>query len=44
MISIGFNSEICVVAHDVRKTNIKFRFSQNFKPQLQLLAAAWEII
>ena len=44
MIPIWINFDICVLAHDVRKTKIKFRFLQNFLPQLQLLAGAWEII
>ena len=33
-----------VLVHDVRKTKIKFRFLQNFVPQIQLLAGAKEII
>ena len=43
MIPILINLNICVLVHDVRKTKIKFRFVQNFIPQLQLLAEAGKL-
>ena len=44
MIPIWIDLDIWVLAHDVRKTKIKFRFLQNFVPQLQHLTGAGEII
>ena len=44
MTPIWINLDISVLAYDVRKRKIKFRFLHNFVPQLRLSAGAGGII